>query len=225
MAPAATREERHAAAAASVAPYGFRLVPPETERLKLQLAPFALHSSPIRCRATVYGKIDNAEVYALEYDYTSRDANGKRRTSSKLIVAVYHPGIAGGAAFVNDQTQSSSVLAAVDLLMWLPPFTFVKAFQLLAEQNNPDRSVGDAEFDQRYVVRATSDADAARAITPRLRETVVRLGFQGTVELRENLLIYSVHRCRFDGEGLLTALRYAAPLALAAMTVPDAAYR
>lgn len=220
-----SRQERQAAAAAAVAPYGFRLVPPENERLKMQLAPFALHSSPDRCRATAFGKIDDADVYALDYDYSYRDADGNDQTSSQMIVAVYHPRIAGGAAFMPDMKHWSGVAAALDMMLWVPPFTFVKAFQLFLEAKNPDRVVGHAEFDRLYVVRAASDADAARAISPKLRETVVRLAFRGTVELRESLLLYSVQGCSFDGEGLLTALRYAAPLTLAAMTDAGAAYR
>ncbi|MFO0686043.1 MAG: hypothetical protein U0234_28540 [Sandaracinus sp.] len=220
-----TRQERQAAAAAAVAPYGFRLIPPENERLKLHLAPFALHSAPDRCVASAYGKIDQAEVYALEYDYSYRDQDGNEQTSSQMIVAVYHPRILGGAAFMPDMKQWSGIAAALDLMLWVPPFTFVKALQLFFEAKNPDRVIGHAEFDRLYVVRAASDADAARAIPPRLRETAVQLAFRGTVELRENLLIYSVQGCRFDGDGLLTALRYAAPLTLAAMTDSGAAYR
>ncbi len=220
-----SRQERQAAAAASVAPYGFSLVAPEEERLKLQLAPFVLHSTPSRCRATAFGRIDAAEVWAFDYDYTGRDSEGNPTTRSQLLIALHHPGIAGGASFAPDARAWGGVGAAIDLLLWVPPFTFVKAFQLLNEARNPDRVVGDPRFDELYVVRAADDATAQRAIPPRLRETAVRLGLRGAVELRENLVLYSVERCSFDGTGLLTALRYAAPLALAAMSDSGQAYR
>lgn len=111
-----SRQERQAAAFASVAPYGFVQVPPEEERLKLQLAPFAHHSAPDRCRATAFGRIDQAEVWAFDYDYSYTDSEGNRQSSSQLLVAVHHPRIVGGAAFTPDAPQWGGVAAALDVL-------------------------------------------------------------------------------------------------------------
>jgi hypothetical protein len=62
------------------------------------------------------------------------------------------------------------------------------------------------DFDRLYLVRAASDADGQRAITPALREVCVRIGFKGGVELRPGLLLYSPYDYRFDAEKSVMAL-------------------
>jgi hypothetical protein len=71
---------------------------------------------------------------------------------------------------------------------------------------DPDRTVGDADFDRLYRVRAASDSAAAHAITPALREVCVRLRFRGAVELRPGVLIYSPYEHRLDEKTAVPAL-------------------
>jgi hypothetical protein len=218
------REERLRAAASAVAPYGFVLGHAGDGPLREQL-PFALHATPEAVSAVASGRIDAADVWAFEYSYTSTDSDGNSSSSDQLVVIAQHPRIEGGAAFQPEPREWSAVARAIDLVFWIPPFTLLKAVQWLNEARNPDRIVGDAEFDRLYRVRAGSDEEAQRAIPRALRETVVRLGVQATVELRPGAIVYSIAGCGFDGEGLLRALGYAAPLTVSAMAAPSHAYR
>lgn len=219
-----SRQERHAAAAAAIAPYGFSIVPGAETTLREYL-PFSLHSTPARYHAAATGRIDGTDVWAFEYGYDTTDSEGQTQSCSQLVVVAHHPRIRGGAAFGPDPKQWSAVAQVLDVLFWVPPFTFLKVVQWIGEAQSPDRIVGDPTFDRLYRVRAASDADAARAIPPRLRETVVRLGFEGIVELRESVLVYSVRGTSFDAAGLVRALGYAAPLVVSAAEEPPAAYR
>ena len=135
------------------------------------------------------------------------------------MVAQY-PRIEGGAAFGPELREWSDVARAIDALFWIPPFTFLKVFQWMQAQQHPDRTAGHGEFDRLYRVRAVSDAAAQRAMSPRLRETCVRLALEGTVELRPGAVLYSVRGCGFDSEGMLRALGYAAPLMVSATMEP-----
>lgn len=215
-----SREERHAAAATAVAAYGFEVASPRARELA-DWAPFAIHATPERYEAAAFGRIDEAEVAAFEYLYSTTDAEGQSHSHSQLVVIAQYPRIEGGAAFSPEPREWSGVARAIDALFWIPPFTLLKVIQWLGESRHPDRQLGHAEFDRLYRVRADSDAAAQRAITPRLRDTAVRLAFQGNVELRPGAVIYSVAGCSFDGVGLVRALGYAAPLVVAAAPEPS----
>ena len=214
-----TREERHAAAATAIAPYGF-VVAPQRARELADWAPFAIQASPERYETAAFGTIDEAEVAAFEYGYSSTDSDGNSQPHTQLIVIAQYPRIEGGAAFSPESREWSDVARAIDALFWIPPFTLLKVIQWLGESRHPDRQLGHAEFDRLYRVRAESDAAAQRAISPRLRNTAVRLAFQGNVELRPGAVIYSVSGCSFDGVGIVRALGYAAPLMVAAAPEP-----
>lgn len=215
-----SREERHAAAAAALAPYGFVVASRRARELG-EWAPFALHARPEHHDAAAFGTIEDAEVAAFEYRYTTTDAEGQSQSHTQLVVIAQYPRIEGGAAFSPEPREWSGVARAIDAFLWVPPFTLLKVIQWLGESKHPDRHVGHAEFDRLYRVRADSDAAAQRAISPRLRETVVRLGLEGVVELRPGAVIYSVAGCSFDGEGVVRALGYAAPLLIAAAVEPS----
>lgn len=213
--------ERHAAAAAAIAPYGF-VVGKEGAQALAQWAPFELHHRPSDFAVAAWGRIESVDVSVFEYGYNTTDAEGQSHHHRQMMVVAQHPRIEGGAGFTPEPREWSSVAQVLDALFWIPPFTFLKVIQWLGESENPDRSVGHAEFDRLYRVRASSEEQARRAIPQRLREVVVRLGFRGTVELRPGVLFYSVAGCGFDGEGVLTALGFAAPLIVAASVEPSA---
>jgi hypothetical protein len=213
-------EERHAAAAAAIAPYGF-VVGKEGARALEKWLPLELHHRPESYEVAAWGRIDSAEVSVFQYGYSTTDGEGQTHHHDQMVVVAEHPRIEGGAGFTPEPREWSGVAQALDVLLWIPPFTFVKVIQWLGESENPDRSVGHADFDRLYRVRARSDAHAARAIPPLLRESVVRLGFRGNVELRPGVLVYSVFGCRFDAEGVVRALGFAAPLMVGAAVEPS----
>ncbi len=217
-------EERYAAAAAAIAPYGFVLAK-ESAGALAQWAPFELHYRPDSYDIAAVGRIEENEVWVFEYGYSTTDSEGQSQHHREMVVVAQYPRIEGGASFSPEPREWSGIAQALDALFWIPPFTFLKVIQWLGESRNPDRTVGHGEFDRLYRVRAPSDASAQRAIPPRLRETVVRLGLRGSVELRPGVILYSVAGCGFDGEGVLRALGYAAPLMVAATSEPTQAYR
>jgi hypothetical protein len=218
------RDARIRAAASAIAPYGFVLGHAGDGPFGEQL-PFVLHATPDSVSAVASGRIDAAEVWAFEYAYTSTDAEGNTSSHDQLVVIARHPRIEGGAAFHAEPREWSAIARTLDVLFWIPPFTLLKAFQWLHEARNPDRSVGDAEFDRLYRVRAASDEQAQRAIPRTLRETVLRLGVKAAIELRPGVIVYSIEGCGFDGEGLPRALGYAAPLLAATITEASHVYR
>jgi hypothetical protein len=162
--------------------------------------------------AAAFGQIEGHRVEAFEYLYSGSDNDGNTVQYDQLLVAVEHPWVQGDASFRPEQREWSTVAAALDALLWIPPFTFLKAIQLLNESRNPDRVVGHAEFDRLYVVHAASDEAARRAIPTPLRDLAVRIGFRGTVELRAGLLLFAPQLPRFDASSIVQTLGIAAAL-------------
>jgi hypothetical protein len=171
--------------------------------------PFLELCSPYRYVTCVFGDIEGAQVEAFEYEYTSSDQDGQTTLHDQLVVAVQHPTIRGTASFRDDAKQWDGVAAFIDAVMWVPPFTVVKAFQLFMENKNPDRRVGDADFDRLYVVHAASDEAARSAIPAGLREAVLHVGYRGVVELRPGVLLYAPRAAGLDGERAVGALGFA----------------
>jgi hypothetical protein len=151
-------------------------------------------------------------VDAYEYEYRSSDSDGNTTWHDALVVAVHHDWIQGDASFYPDPKVWSAAGALIDALMWVPPFTFVKAFQLMSEARNPDRSVGHAGFDRAYVVHAASDEAAHRAVGPALRDAALAIGLRATVELRTGTLLYSPNLYGLDAQTAVSALGIAAAL-------------
>jgi hypothetical protein len=190
-------EERLSAASAALQPYGFTVDPRAAPELRRYL-PFELLYAPDELVAGVLGRVEGHQVEAYEYVYTYTDSEGGSASSSELVMIAHHPSIVGGACFSPDTKEWDGLAKFLDVLMWVPPFSFVKAIQLYADAKNPDRRVGHAEFDRLFRVRAPSDAIAAAAITPALREAAVRLGQRIVVELRPGHLVVSAQGRRLD---------------------------
>lgn len=199
-----TRQERHAAAATALAPYGFRLEPQSAGNVR-SYEPFALIAGPTTCHMAVVGQIESTRIEAYEYTYQTTDAEGGVTYADEFVVVVHHPWIVGGANFSPDLRAWGGVHSVIDALLWIPPFTLLKLVQLLGNKA-PDRAVGHSEFDRLYKVRAASDADAARAISRGLRELFVRLRLRATVELRPGLLIYSLFDHRLDDKTAIATI-------------------
>lgn len=202
-----TRQERHAAAATALAPYGFRLDPQRANNV-LSYTPFAAIVAPSTCHMAVFGQIESARVEAYEYTYQSTDAEGGVTYADEFVVVVQHPWIVGGATFAPDLRAWGGVYSVIDALLWIPPFTLVKLVQLFGDKE-PDRVVGHGEFDRLYKVRAASDDDAARAIPQGLRELFVRAQLRATVELRPGVLLYSLFDHRLDDKTAVAAVGFA----------------
>lgn len=200
-----SREERLAGAARALAPYGFRPDPRRASELR-KYEPFTLLWQPESYVAGFFGSIEGAPVEAYEYGYTTTSEEGGTIHNSVLVVAIHHPWVNGGAAFQPDPREWDGVSAVIDALLWIPPFTIVKALQLVMEARHPDRNVGHPQFDRLYQVRAESNAAARRAITPDLRAVCLRLAFRGTVELRPGTLLYSPHGYELDERTAVHAL-------------------
>lgn len=205
------QEERLAAAAAALAPFGFVFRPDEAARVRRYL-PLREASAPEHLVTACFGRIEDATVEAFEYESSSTDSDGNTSWSTSTLVAVHHPAIPGGASIHPDWPQWSTAAAVIDAVFWIPPFTILKLFQLAFAARNPDRIVGDADFDRLYVVHAGSDAEARAALTPALREALLRLRFRGTLELRPGALLYSPHDYRFDAETAVSAIGVATVL-------------
>jgi hypothetical protein len=203
--------ERHHQAAALITQYGFVTDPSRANEV-LRYRPFAFLSSPETSCTAAFGRIEAAAVSAFEYEYSSQDSNGNWSSDVTLAVVVEHPDIPGGAAIRPDWREWSTIGAFIDTVFWIPPFTILKVFQLLMQDQNPDRVVGHAEFDRLYEVRAKSNEAAARAIGPELRDLLPRIGFRGTLELRPSLAVFSIPGTKFDSEGIVRALGHVAPI-------------
>lgn len=219
-----SREERYAAAAAALRPYAFVVDRARAAGLR-RFLPFDMLTTPARYHVAAIGRIEDTDVLAYEYGYDSTDHEGNPSSHDAMVVAVVHPAIAGRAAFGPDHRAWGGIGAVLDALFWIPPFTVLKVFQYLAESRNPDRVVGHAEFDRLYYVRAASDDVARRVVTPELRDAAVRFALRGTVELHDGALLYSIAQHRFDAEGVVRALGYAAPLLAATALAAQYAYR
>lgn len=158
-------EDRLRQAAASLAPYGFTL---DTSRATALRAyePFLELASPNHYVAGAFGDIEGTPIEAFEYTYGFTDSDGNTSHYDQLVVAVQHLAIRGTASFRDDPTEWSSAAAFLDAFLWLPPFTLLKAIQLYNEAKNPDRGVGDADFDRLYVVHAASATAAPSSSAP-----------------------------------------------------------
>lgn len=205
------REARLHAAAAALAPYGFVFRPGDAARLRVYL-PLREAAAPETLVTACFGRIDDAAVEAFEYDSSSTDSDGNRTWSTTTLVAARHPAIRGGASLRPEWTQWSSTAAFIDAVMWIPPFTILKLFQYAFAARDPDRLVGDADFDRLYVVHAPSDAEARAALPRALRQALLHIQFRGTLELRPGLLLYTTYGHRLDGQTAVGALGIATVL-------------
>ncbi len=214
------REERarvrHHHLAYAFSSYGFAYEPHGGEALR-GLLPFVVHSTPDRYGLRAHGTLGDARIEVFEYSYDSTDAEGNRSTYTQVLCAVQHPAVEGTASITPDAAQWGGVGAFLDALFWIPPFIFLKLIGAIHAARNPDRTVGDREFDRLYYVRAASDEAARQAIPPALRHWLVRHGFRGSIELRPGLILYSVAGARLSPEGVPVVLSYARPLLDAAM--------
>jgi hypothetical protein len=214
-----SRDERLAAAARALHPYGFTMDWRYAQGLR-QYEPFAEMHAPESYVTACFGTIEGARVEAYEYEYTVHrtiqsggiGSDGMVHTmdvtdhETALAVVVHHPWIRGGASFVADLAAWGTLGTVINAILWVPPFTIAKIVMALAEMKNPDREVGDAEFDRRYKVHAPSEEAARAAIPPTLREVCNHIDFRGSVELRPGVLIYSPYPARLDEQTAVQAL-------------------
>lgn len=189
-----SREQRYANVSALLARNGFTSELPPRD----VLAPFLpwMFSNPDRTTFHARGEVQGATVDVYEYEYSSTDADGNSTTHQELIAMAWHPRIVGGARLYPDGAAWGGLDASIDALLWLPPFVLIRgiawALRGMFGTNYPDRNVGHHEFDRLYIVNAPTDEDAQRAIPPALRDTLLRMSFRGSIELRQGLVIVRV---------------------------------
>ena len=220
----ATRRDPLAEATEALAPYGFDVEHRGATALSAWL-PLGIFAQPDTLGPAAFGRIEASTVSAFHYSYSYTDADGQWHTADELLIVAQHPMIRGDARISPDAKEWGGVAAFIDAFLWIPPFTLIKAVQLLVASANPDRLVGDADFDRLYRIHAASDAEARAAIPAALRTMLLKLRFRGRIELRRGALLYAVDGAtRFERETLIRVLGYAAPLVSAALE-PGNAYR
>ena len=204
--------------------YGFEVETEAASALSPWL-PLKAFAKPDKVTLTATGRIESSEVSAFQYTYTYTDHEGQVRSAEELLVVAQHPRIRGGARIAPDAKNWGGIAAFIDAVLWIPPFTLIKAMQYLVGSAEPDRTLGNADFDRLYLVYAESDEQARAAIPEALRAMMLKLRFRGRIELRPGAILYTVDGgVRFEKETLIRALGYAAPRVSAALE-PGAAYR
>lgn len=198
-------EARIAATSEALRPYGFVVQRAFAEGLRAY-EPFALFPRPGGYLVGAEGSIEGERVEAYEYTYPPPGPEGPTLTSTVLVVAVHHRSIRGAAAFAPVEREWSALASLIDTALWVPPFTFFKVFQLLEAQRNPDRQIGEGDFDRLYEIRAASASAAREAIPPSLVRVTLGMAFRGAVEVRPGVLLYSVPGARFEADGIVPAL-------------------
>ena len=224
MRPMRLRVQEVEAAREALRPFGFEVDPTGASAIATWL-PFKIFHTPDAYGAAAVGRIESSTVGAFQYTYTYTDSEGHSHSAEDLLIVAQHPMIRGDARITVDAKEWGGLAAFIDVMLWIPPFTLIKAIQLLGTSHDPDRIVGDAEFDRLYRISAASDAEARAAIPQALRAMLLQLRFRGRIELRRGALIYALEGATsFDAETLKRVLGYAAPLVSAAVE-PTAAYR
>ena len=205
-------------------PFGVEVDPTGASAIATWL-PFKLFAPPNSVGAAASGRVESSAVSAFQYAYTYTDSEGQSHAGEELLIVAQHSRIRGDARITVDAKEWGGLPAFIDVMLWIPPVTLIKAFELLRASHDPDRVVGDAEFDRLYCISAASDAEARAAIPQALRAMLLQLRFRGRIELRRGALIYALDGAtHFDKETLLRVLGYAAPLVSAALP-PSAGYR
>ncbi len=207
----------------ALATFGFEVESDATSTL-MALLPLTIFAKPDKVLTAFVGRIEGSTVRAFHYAHTYQDHDGSFRSAEEFLIVAQHPMIRGDARISPDAKAFGGAAALIDTLLWIPPFTLIKAIQYLMGPGEPDRVVGSEEFDRLYRVYAASDAAAREAIPEALRAMLVQLRFQGRIELRAGALLYTVNGVtRLERERVLQAFSYAAPLLSAAAS--SAAYR
>lgn len=191
-----------------MAPWGFRLEPPDASALARSL-PFVALPTPSRCMVRACGEVDERRLEIFEVDYSWRDSDGNDHSADALIGVIEVPWSSGRVAIAMDERAWSGVAAALDALFWIPPFTFLKLVQLANETARPDRTLGHAEVDRRYRVHAESEAAARAAFPERLGAHLLATNFRGSIEIRPGVVLFSLRDARFDPTGIESTIAHA----------------
>lgn len=213
--------DRYRKAALVLERHGFRSEIPPRDALR-RYQPFKAFDDPQEALVRAVGRCGDAYVEIYEYEYSSTDSDGNTSTSDTLVACVLHPKLCGSAVIFPDAAEwggaAAIFLALWNFLTWFPPFIILKLVHFIHLKQNPDRVVGQSDFDRLYVVRASSNEAAAQAVPPLLRKYLLATRFHGRIELRPGLMIYSVRGARFRADKIELLL---APLkGLLESTVP-----
>lgn len=224
------RDVRIQQTAALLTRYGYTTRPTDPRALDAFL-PWSF-PSPYRCDVEAAGSLgEEAAVRAFEYRYSYQNSNGDHEYADELLVAVSHPKITGGAVIKIDGPEWGGAAAVVEAMSWLPPFVVARgiAWALSGIFGGPaehqDIEIGHAELDRLYKIHAASTEDARRAVTPALRDHLVRTRFRGTIELRAGLMLYTVEQASFSPTRVGIALAPLPELLGCAVEQPTHPYR
>ncbi|MFO0560840.1 MAG: hypothetical protein U0269_22675 [Polyangiales bacterium] len=183
---------------------GFTWQAPHTAKVLAPYLPFAGCRSLDDVTSAAYVLIGPYTAWLVDFDYTEMVTSAttvsgptasysgvgvhteyhtaEQRTVGTLAI-VQHPALSA-TVDISADWKASTGGAIANALLWIPPFTFVKAFQYMAEAKNPDHVVGQKEFDKRFVVHSPSEEMAREAISPALGELLVSEDFKGSFALR-----------------------------------------
>lgn len=183
---------------------GFTWQAPHTAKVIAPYLPFAGCRSLEDVTSAAYVLVGPYTAWLLDFDYTEQGmspvtVSGPTASYSGVgvhteyhettthtwgtLAIVQHPALEA-TVDISADWKATTGGAIANALLWIPPFTFVKAFQYAAEAKNPDHVVGQKEFDKRFVVHAPSEAMAKAAISPALGELLVSADFKGSFALR-----------------------------------------
>ena len=191
-----------------MAPWGFRMEPHDQEAHRRWL-PFVVLSTPDRSTVHAHGEVDDRGLDIVEYDYSWCDSDGNPQSADAVLGVLHVPWSRGRAAIAMDERAWSGLQAALDVLFWIPPFTFLKLVQLANDTRRPDREIGHAEVDRRYRVHAESEAAARAAIPAKLGEHLLATNFRGAIEIRPDEVLFSLRDARFDPAGVEATIAHA----------------
>jgi hypothetical protein len=220
-----TPEERFAAVQQAVTPHGFTAqYRGASDGILRRFMPLKEFSPPEAFEAAVLGQIEGRDVAVAEYATSSTDDEGNVSWTRSHLAVVLDPNFVGTASIINDWKFGTGG-AILNAALWIPPFTIVKAIQLIFDSKNPDHELGDRDFDKRYKVHAESAELAANVFHPAFRAAILQMQFQGAIELRHGAMLFNVRGAKFDAEGVMKTLGHVPLLLHAALNRTATGYR
>ncbi len=223
--PRPSEEERFAAINEALAPHGFMAqYQAGADEILRRFLPVKEFSAVEEFGSSVRAQIDGRDVGVAEYRYSTTDQEGNTSWSTTHVAVVLDPNIVGTASIVDDWKAGTGG-KILNAALWIPPFTIVKAIQLLFDSKNLDHQIGDATFDNRYKVHAETPELASHVFHPAFREAILQMDFHGALEVRHGALIFSVKGAGFDPAGLMRTLGHVPLLIAGALNRTAATYR
>lgn len=223
--PKPSEEQFFAELSQALTPHGFMVQPRSGgHEILSRFLPLKEFTAPEEYGSSVVGRIEGRDVGVTEYRYSSTDNEGNTSWSADYVAVVLDPNIQGVASIVNDWKHGTGG-KILNAALWIPPFTIVKAIQLIFDSQNPDLVLGHGEFDSRYKVHAESKAVAESVFHQGFREALLQMDFRGRLEVRHGAMLFALHDTKFALDGLMKTLGHVPLLLAAALNRTPQGYR